>query len=161
MYKPSKTTQTLEEQKIFIKRFMKIFFTKFGYYPTVSLAKNKKENSDNVNLLSLNQLSECFNMFLPKLYGKNVSLVSKTRIREVTELRHIFCYIAKCMHFKMVTIGEFLGKRDHSTVIHSIRTFENLHATDPIFREKYERVKKHIKETYESSIMESVDQAWD
>ena len=64
------------------------------------------------------------------------------------------------MNFKMTTIGQFLDNRDHSTVINSVRVFENLYQTDDIFREKYERIIKHIKETYESSIMESVDKVW-
>ena len=150
-----KTSQ--EEQKTFIKRFMRIFFTKFGYYPTVIM--NKKDKS-NTNLLSLNQLSECFKPFLPQHYGKTLPISHKSRTRELTELRHMFCYIARSMNFKMTTIGQFLDNRDHSTVINSIRVFENLYQTDDIFREKYERIIKHIKETYESSIMESVDKVW-
>ena len=53
-------------------------------------------------------------------------IISKTRIGEVVEARHILCGIMR-NNFKygLKSIGDFVGKRDHTTAINSIRTFKN------------------------------------
>jgi hypothetical protein len=146
------------EEKEFTKNFVKRFYRKFNYYPTVII--NKERASDDYNLLSLSQLEECFTPFLPTLRNKIIPLNSRERIREITELRHVFCFLARSMNFKVTTIGRYLGGRDHTTVVHSVMVFKNLYETDEAFREKFKRITNHIKQKYESSIMEHVDQAW-
>jgi hypothetical protein len=147
-----------DEERRFTKEFIKTFYEKFNYYPTVIMSK--KHVMDGYNLLSLNQLEQAFKPFLPKQYGKVVNLSDKARIREISELRHMFCFIARSMNFKLKTIGNYLDGRDHSTVINSLAIFKNLHETDQVFREKFKRITNHIKEKYESSIMEHVNKAW-
>jgi hypothetical protein len=151
-------TRDLIEEKQFTKNFVKRFYKKFNYYPTVII--NKERASDEYNLLSLSQLEECFKPFLPKLYNKILTLSCREKVREIAELRHIFCFLARSMNFKVTTIGLYLGGRDHTTVVHSVMVFKNLYETDELFREKFKRITNHIKEKYESSIMEHVDQAW-
>lgn len=148
----------LKEEKEFTKNFVKRFYKKFNYYPTVII--NKERASDEYNLLSLSQLEECFNPFLPNLYKKTLTLSCREKVREIAELRHIFCFLARSMNFKVTTIGLYLGGRDHTTVVHSVMVFKNLYETDEMFREKFKRITNHIKEKYEPSIMEHVDQAW-
>ena len=145
-----------EEEKNFTKEFIRSFFEKFNYYPTVIIDKN----NGGYNLLSLKQLEECFDPFLPKVYNEVVSLNARHRVRELTELRHIFCFIARSMNFKVKTIGKHLGGRDHTTVLHSVMVFKNLYETDETFREKYRRISNQIKQNYEPSIMESIDRTW-
>ena len=41
-------------------------------------------------------------------------------------------------------IGSFLGGRDHSTVIHGIKTAGDLIETDKQFREEYKRLESFI-----------------
>jgi hypothetical protein len=144
------------EEKEFTKEFIKNFHKKFNYYPTVIMNKQQTD----YNLLSLTQLEECFEPFLPKKYEKKFNLSDKIRIRELAELRHIYCFLARSMNFKLTSIGMYLGGRDHTTVLNSIMVFKNLYKTDDSFREKFKRITNHIKQKYESSIMDHVDKAW-
>ena len=135
------------------------FFEKFEYYPVVLTKINLiTEESDRTPLIPLEQLEAYFTPFLPVKYNKVVQLTQKIRIREITELRSIFCFLARNMRYSLKTIGEYLNGRDHTTVIHSINTFKDLIETCPIFREKYHSVLDNIKQinniTDESPIME-------
>jgi len=127
-----------------IENFLKAFYEKVGYYPTVLTRSDLEEKM--VNNLSLEELSSYFEPHLPEVFGKRLKLSSKVRVRELVELRQMFCTIARSMNFSLKTIGNFLGKRDHTTIIHSLRTFANLMETDPTYKEKYIKILNEIKE---------------
>lgn len=53
-------------------------------------------------------------------------VLSKTRKKDMVEARHIFCAIMRNQFgHSYTTIGQFIGHRDHTTVIHSIKVFNN------------------------------------
>jgi chromosomal replication initiator protein len=53
------------------------------------------------------------------------SLVDKTRVAEIRDPRHIFFYLAKKhTNLSLNSIGEYLGGRNHATVLHSVRHVE-------------------------------------
>ena len=146
-------------EKKLIDTFKEDFFNKFEYYPVVLTKINLiTDESDKAVLISLDELESYFTPFLPIKYDKVVHLKHKLRIREITELRSIFCFLARNMNYSLKTIGEYLNGRDHTTVIHSVNTFNDLIETCPVFREKYHRVLDNIKQinniTDESPIME-------
>ena len=73
-------------------------------------------------------------------------LASKTRKREVVEVRQLAMYMSKKMVNKSLeAIGAAFGGRDHATVIHSCKSIENLIDTDPIFRKTVLDVERKIK----------------
>jgi chromosomal replication initiator protein len=100
--------------------------------------------------MTLEQLFKYFDPFLPTHFGKRLTLPSKSRKREVVELRMMFCFLARSMKYKLGTIGELLGARDHTTVIHNVSTFLNLMETDEQFRSKFQVILNHIKQSHES-----------
>jgi chromosomal replication initiator protein len=68
-------------------------------------------------------------------------IISRSRKRECVESRHLIAYIIKRKtRFSLKNIGERLGGRDHTTIIHSVRTFEDLFETDSVFRERSENI---------------------
>jgi chromosomal replication initiator protein len=68
-------------------------------------------------------------------------IISRSRKRECVESRHLMAYIIKRKtRFSLKHIGERLGGRDHTTIIHSVRTFEDLFETDSVFRERSENI---------------------
>ena len=68
-------------------------------------------------------------------------IISRSRKRECVESRHLMAYIIKRKtRFSLKNIGERLGGRDHTTIIHSVRTFEDLFETDSTFRERCENI---------------------
>lgn len=58
-------------------------------------------------------------------------LMSKSRKKEIAMGRHLFSHMARIYtNCSLVVIGEFLGGRDYTTVINSIRTAQNMIDTD-------------------------------
>ena len=69
-------------------------------------------------------------------------ILSTSRKRELATCRQIFCYIARfnMPNVTLKQIGDFLGGRDHSTVIHSIRVAEDFMTYDKQFKSEDERL---------------------
>ena len=143
------------EQKL-IKEFLDTFYEKVGYYPTV-VTNTNIETKDGLTILSLNELEEYFEPLLPTIYQKKTSLNSKDRSRSLVELRFIFFFIARTMRYNLKDIGRFCGGRDHTTVIHGLRTFKNLYETDENFRNRYYFIINNIKKAYEPQTLEYFD----
>jgi chromosomal replication initiator protein len=77
---------------------------------------------------------------------------TRTRKRNIIELRQISMYlIRKKTNLSLNQIGYFFHTKDtkgfdHATCLHAFRTVENLNATDKVFNEKFEAIKKMIEE---------------
>lgn len=66
------------------------------------------------------------------------SVVQVTRKREVVRVRQICMALSKIFtNASLATIGVELGNKDHATVLHSVRTVNNLCDSDPRFRGAY------------------------
>jgi chromosomal replication initiator protein len=53
-------------------------------------------------------------------------ILSRTRKSETVDARYIFCGIMKkYFNYPYKNIGDHVGGRDHTTIIHAVRTFEN------------------------------------
>ncbi|HQU58351.1 MAG TPA: chromosomal replication initiator protein DnaA, partial [Saprospiraceae bacterium] len=80
-------------------------------------------------------------------FGLNVDkLQGKTRKRQVVIARQLSMYLAKNLTDKSLkAIGETFGGRDHSTVIYSCRTVQDLMETDAIFKDTVSELEKKIK----------------
>jgi chromosomal replication initiator protein len=73
-------------------------------------------------------------------------LGSKTRKRQVVIARQLSMYLAKKLTDKSLkTIGEIFGGRDHSTVIYSCRTVQDLMETDKLYSETVTELEKKVK----------------
>lgn len=64
----------------------------------------------------------------PKAKNLITLVLGKSRKREIVKIRQSYAYYAKQIYIDktLKTIGQSLGKRDHSTIIHSIQTFNDL-----------------------------------
>lgn len=64
------------------------------------------------------------------------------RNRQIVEARQIISFImVKKVRCTLVYVGqEALGGRDHTTVIHSLRNFENLYETEEGYRDMVNRI---------------------
>lgn len=60
-------------------------------------------------------------------------LKSKTRAKDITIARHIAMYMAYYMaKATLAEIGNFFGKRDHTSVIHAVNKIKAMHKSDPV-----------------------------
>jgi hypothetical protein len=139
-----------------IKEFLTKFYQKVGYYPTV--VTNHRITDDGVITLTLPELEKYFEPHLPTRFNKTVSLALKDRTRSIVELRCIFFFIARSMKYPLKHLGNYMGGRDHTTVMHGITTFRNLYETDPLFRDKYYLIINQIKKDYEPSTLDTTYQ---
>jgi len=73
-------------------------------------------------------------------------LLTKTRKREIVQARQITMYFAKKFtRSSLKTIGEHFTGKDHTTVIHSCQTVENLMETDQAYREKLLEIQQKVQ----------------
>ena len=71
-------------------------------------------------------------------------IINRNNSQQITEARQIYCYLAKKhTEYSLVYIGKFI-KREHATVIYSIRTAENLLEKDKIFIRTYSQIIKNF-----------------
>ena len=70
----------------------------------------------------------------------NCDVVERTRQREYVQARSIFYRFARDNKQTLQAIGQFL-KRDHATVMHSLKKFEQDVEYDSVFRANYNAVK--------------------
>jgi chromosomal replication initiator protein len=86
-----------------------------------------------------NLVAEYFKVPLDKLQGG-------TRKRNIVIARQLSMYLAKNMtNASLKAIGENLGGRDHSTVIHSCKAVQDLMDTDLIFKDTVTDLEKKIR----------------
>ncbi len=84
-------------------------------------------------------VAEHFNIPVEKLQGE-------TRKRSIVIARQLSMYLAKNMTDKSLkAIGEIFGGRDHSTVIYSCKTVQDLMETDPFFKDTVAELERKIK----------------
>ena len=73
-------------------------------------------------------------------------LQAKTRKREIVQARQISMFLAKKFtKNSLKTIGEHFGGRDHTTVIHSCQTVNNLMDTDGLFRDQVKDLQQKVQ----------------
>jgi chromosomal replication initiator protein len=73
-------------------------------------------------------------------------LNSKTRKREIVQARQLVMYFAKeYTKSSLAMIGMHCGNKDHATVLHAVRTINNLQETDKQFRGYVKDLDKKIK----------------
>lgn len=84
------------------------------------------------------------NMLIQEITTKSgidaVDLLSKTRRREVSDMRQFtFWSIRSTTKLSLGAIGGIFG-RDHATVLHGIKNFENLVMTDRIYKDSVKSI---------------------
>jgi len=73
-------------------------------------------------------------------------LHTKSRKREIVQVRQICMYFAKAMtKLSLSTIGASLGGKDHATVLHANKTVINLMETDKKYRSQIGELEKKLK----------------
>lgn len=123
-----------------IKEFQEKYYEKIGITPMVSV------RLDGIKRLTMYDMETLLNEEIPchlRPYYKTIR--SNTRIREIVSLRQIFSHILhKEYKYGPTAICTYL-KQDHTTVIHSIRTVNNLLSTETHYKEEYNRLLNKVR----------------
>ena len=74
-------------------------------------------------------------------------IVSRSRKRNLVDARHLanFFIRRECIYMSLSSIGKLMG-RDHATVIHSVKTYNQLITCDSAFKEKSMLIELKIKQ---------------
>ena len=82
--------------------------------------------------------------FIKDIFNINPLLSNEYRGRKLCEARQVFMtLVSKHSTMTLSAVGRLVGK-DHATVLHAIKTIENLCETDPKFDYKYNQVKEKV-----------------
>lgn len=150
------TKRQLIEKKL-IADFKKNFYKKLGYYPIISTEVIEKQNE--IPILTLNELELYFNDCFQDMFKKTNILRNKGRYRVIIDIRVLFSHFARVMKYTYASIGDYLGGKHHTTILHYSVVFNNEMETNPAFRQKYNKILKYIKEKKnESSTMDGSNQ---
>lgn len=88
----------------------------------------RESSKSDISKISIDKIIEKVSLYY-KVPVNNIR--EKNRMKEVAHCRHIAMYISKQItNNSLKTIGLNFGGRDHSTVIHAIKTIEKLKETD-------------------------------
>lgn len=83
-----------------------------------------------------------------EIYNVSPSLaLSNLRWKKLVECRQIIAHLLRNDMFLSMSyksIGFMLGRRDHTTIIHSIKSIENYIDTEPAFKEKVINIYKLV-----------------
>jgi chromosomal replication initiator protein len=93
------------------------------------------------------QLSDIMNALCMFYDVESQYIIGKKRDRRYARPRQMLCYIAK-NHIPDITlkeIGRYIGNRDHSTVIHSVRSVENEMSYNQKFADEINQIKEMLK----------------
>jgi len=71
-------------------------------------------------------------------------LQEKTKKREIVQVRQIAMYFCRELDYTHKSIGLQFGGRDHSTVVHAIKSVNNLIETDPNYRNRVDEIRRQV-----------------
>lgn len=100
----------------------------------------KKEEKEITTELIQKKVAEFFDL-------SEYAIKGKKRNKSIAISRHIAMFLTREMtKLSLKEIGEFFGKKDHSTVIHAIKKIENKIKEDQHFAREIEKIKSDIIE---------------
>jgi chromosomal replication initiator protein len=84
---------------------------------------------------------------ISSFYGvEEASIYEKTRRKEVVRPRQVIMYLLReDFHISFPTIGDKMGGRDHTTVIHSCEKIKNDLRTDSILNQEIHQIRLMLK----------------
>lgn len=142
-----------------IEAFKLKFKLRYGIMPYVSV--NTRGNY--MGQLSLKELFEIVNEALEDKVGKKHTdgILTPTRLREVVLYRQAFCKIAIHLGYKVTSVAEFIRK-NHATVIHSVKNIDNLLSVEDIdvmtcMDELYTMIETYISRKEYEEIIQQAD----
>jgi len=116
-------------------------------FPGLKLTQKERENLKNSQRSLRYKMTkeEILEVIAEECSIKVSDISSKTRKTEVVNGRFIFCGVMKeYFGYSLKKIGEFVGNRDHTTIIHSIREYKNRYQNEEHYRDMVNNIYNKI-----------------
>jgi chromosomal replication initiation ATPase DnaA len=83
--------------------------------------------------------------YIPKIVTIDM-ILKKGRSRSIAEARQVCHYFAKKKtNYTLERIGQLIGKKDHATVMYSIKNVERLKTVNKLFSKRLENIEKQLE----------------
>ncbi|MBN2893910.1 MAG: chromosomal replication initiator protein DnaA [Bacteroidales bacterium] len=140
-YSITTSIRELEGALLSVLAYSAVDVSKITLELTKKVLKNLiKERKPDYTIEQIIQIVSDYFKIAPK------AVKAKTRKREVVQARHLAMHFAKLLTNKSLSsIGTEFGGRDHSTVLHAMKTVNNLSDTDKEFRSYIEDIERLLK----------------
>ena len=106
-------------------------------FPGIKLSQKEKEEFRNSQRSLRYRMSkdEILQIIADECTVSVSDIIDKTRKKEVVNGRFIFCGIMKdYFGHSLKKIGEYVGNRDHTTIIHAVEKYHNRYENEDHFR---------------------------
>lgn len=113
---------------------------------TLDLAKSIVSKRISSSVVKETTIEDVFRVVCDSFKINIEAIRSNTRKREVAQARHLCMYMAK-QHTKatLINIGTACGNKNHATVLHAVKSVNNLMETDKQFKYSVEELEKKIR----------------
>ncbi len=110
-------------------------------FPGIDLSKlDKTKHPCLRNVLSFTE-DDIIDIVAQEFNVTRDNILSKSRKRIYVEPRQVISYVLKTKYkITLATIGEFVGGRDHTSVMHYLDVFPTLYKTDKRYRNKCKNI---------------------
>jgi chromosomal replication initiation ATPase DnaA len=110
-------------------------------FPGIDLSKlDKTKHNCLKNVISFTE-EDVIDIVAQEFNVTKDSILSKSRKRIYVEPRQVISYILKTKYkITLSTIGEFVGGRDHTSIIHYLDVFPIIYKTDKRYRNKCKNI---------------------
>ena len=120
-----------------------------GVLITLELARRViggEKNDESPKNISIQDILDAINSF----YDTKLSdLLSKRRQKSITIPRQVGMWLSrKHTRFSLEEIGGYFGGRDHTTVMHAIKTVDQKIKNEPTFKQEIGRLDKQLSDTF-------------
>lgn len=116
-------------------------------YPGIKLSLKDKEVFRNSQKLLRYRMSkeDVLQIVADEFVVSTKDVIEQTRKKEVVNGRFIFCGIMRDYYgYTLEKIGEFLGNRDHTTIIHAIEKYHERYENEDHFRNAVNNIHNKI-----------------
>ena len=77
---------------------------------------------------------------------KFTDITKKKRSTTLVDMRRIYCYqVRDKLKWSLKEIGESMGGKDHTTVIHNLKTYADIYETEDDFKNMADRIADEIE----------------
>ncbi len=113
----------------------------FDYFKAKTDTDLRPDFADFINSKTSVVLSKTIiDIVCQKLLLHPEQVMSRTRVSQFVDARCVIAHFLRNSGETLANIGLILGGRDHSTIIHLIERFDDLHQYDKAFQQKFKQI---------------------